>query len=657
LDLVAGSIIVCLWFWIYLPFFFSLPAGVDFSAHLFRLAFFQENGLNGEWNSSWYTGTPFLEQYPPNTTFFLWLLSLFFPLAQSYVIFLLFTHLIISLGVFFASTKLGRNKTSSLLGALFIMTLPNLNTNFMFYSRASTHIGIALLILGLGLYYSNKRASTVLLACLLGLTHFMMFGFFFVIVSTTELIYFAERTRKSLKHDSENRGALQIPSREEINNIKKIKSKKFWNVLRIELLHFFRRNVIWVIPFCWIFLLMIDFFLQPIGLIFLSSRSLTAFTDGPGEIYWILRVLRDIIYNYISIFIFMFIALFALSLKNEKLNKNEVGLIFATSSIALTGILMFYQETNAMLPLVLRGMDVLRFILIIHILVVFIAVRGVKGRGSSLFLLIVLLLPLAEAQNGTINYGYQDFDDNQWRDLAPVAEELKNRDGLYYTCPKGYQGDHMAFLPVLSNKPYFDGWNPPGARLNWFQNTPPSTQKYRPNSTLIGDVINHPQKYGVKWVITERNDYSLPGNWRKITINDEQNKWLWETQQNITLVDVYPYGNASLEYLTPNKLSISVVSNASAVNLTIKVAHHPKWIVESHPGYRIDRESEVGFMKIENIESTTIILHFQNYHVKILFIAFIVNMLALTTALFYEFNFFKKFKQFLRSFSINPPKR
>ncbi|MFW9777400.1 MAG: hypothetical protein ACFFE8_01020 [Candidatus Heimdallarchaeota archaeon] len=647
LDLIAILAIIFLWLWIYFPFFFSRPAGVDFSAHLFRLVFFQENGLNGEWNPSWYTGTPFLEQYPPNTTFLLWILGLFFASDQSYVIFLIIAHLIISLAVFFASTRLGKNKVSSLLGSLFVMTLPNLNTNFMFYSRAPTHIGIALLVIGLGFYYDNKRASTILLACLLGLTHFMMFGFFFVIVSLTELIYFFDRTKKGLKHNSDNPNPLQTSSEEKANNIDQNEPEQLWNVLKSELTRLIRRNSTWLIPFGWIFFLMIDFFQQPIGLILVSSRSLSVFTDGPGEIYWFLRVLRDIIYSYLSIFIFMFLALFALSLKSEKLNTNEMGLAIATFFIAFTGILMFYQETNAMLPLMLRGMDVLRFILITHILVVFIAVRGVRGWGSSVFLLIVLLLPLAEAQNGIVNYGYQDFDDNQWRDLVPVAEELKNRAGLYYACPKGYQGDHMAFLPILADKPYFDGWNPPGVRLNWFQNTPPSTQKYRPNSTLIADVIGNPQKYGVKWMIAGKNDYSLAGDWKKITTDDEQSKWLWETPENITLVDVYPSGNANLEYLSPDKISISVASNQSTVNLTIKVAHHPKWIVESHSGHQVDRESEVGFMEIKDIEPTTVILHFQNNHLKILFIAFIGNFGALTIAAFHDYNLFKKLKRFV----------
>ncbi|MHA1206434.1 MAG: hypothetical protein ACTSSO_02560 [Candidatus Hodarchaeales archaeon] len=88
-HLFPVAIIICIWGWIYLPFLLSLPAGVDFGAHLFRLAFFNENGLNSEWNGLWYTGTAFLEVYPPNTTFFLWIVKLFFPLNLSYVIFMI----------------------------------------------------------------------------------------------------------------------------------------------------------------------------------------------------------------------------------------------------------------------------------------------------------------------------------------------------------------------------------------------------------------------------------------------------------------------------------------------------------------------------------------------------------------------------------------
>ena len=150
-HVLAIGIIICMWALIYLPFLMSLPAGVDFSAHLFRLSFFTENGLNSEWNGLWYTGTAFLEVYPPNTTFFLWIISLFAPLTHSYVFLMIGTHLIIAIGVYFVCNSLNRSVESSTFTALFIMTLANLNSNFMFFSRAPTHIGLAILILTLGL--------------------------------------------------------------------------------------------------------------------------------------------------------------------------------------------------------------------------------------------------------------------------------------------------------------------------------------------------------------------------------------------------------------------------------------------------------------------------------------------------------------------------
>lgn len=614
-HLVALGVIVCIWGWIYLPFISSLPAGVDFGAHLFRLAFFEQNGLNSEWNGLWYTGSAFMEVYPPNTTFFLWIINLLFPLKQSYVIFLVITHLLIAIGVYYTANALNRSIPSSLFAALFIMTLPNLNTNFMFYSRAPTHVGLALMIITLGLYYSEKRAIAVSMACLLSMTHFMMFGFLIVIIMTSELA----------------RAGVMIKKIE----IKQKNSFQF--VIRSYGKEFLTRTVIWIIPFIWVFVFMFQFFLEPIGLIMISNHSLETYTDGPGPIYLILRVFRDFLYNYITIFVFMFILVFALSLKIIKLNYKETSLLISTILITIIGFFMYYEELNSLLPLMFRGMDVLRFILISQFLIVLLAIRGISKKGSIVFLTIILLLPVAEAQNGIMNHGYLQYDDRHWEDLDPIASDLNQQEGFYYVCPYYYQGDFMAYLPALTGKPYFDGWNPPGCRLNWFQQTPPSSTKYRPNSTIIQDVLNRPATYGVKWFVASQ-DTLLSGSWELVTQDQNQTKWLWETNLPISLIDVYPVGNGTVEYLSANKLQIQISTNESMVDLILKVAHHPSWTVQEKPNLQIEREKEIGFMKIENVSDDNLILNFNSNHIDIVFIGFVMNCIIIAILALYEYD-------------------
>ena len=614
-PLLPIIVIIVLWIWIYLPFLLSLPAGVDFAAHLFRLFFFSENGLNSEWNGLWYTGTAFLELYPPNTTFFLWFLDIFFPINQSYVIFMVGTHLLISLATYFALKKIGRSKSSSLFAALFIMTLPNLNTNFMFFSRAPTHIGFALLLLTLGLYYSEKRYTSVAVACLLSMTHFMMFGFLIVIILTSELSHLGFQIKNLY---SKHNGSFKSDIKPLVKN-------------------FFLHTIIWLIPFVWVAFFMTKFFLEPIGLLMITPHSFSSFTDGPGIVYQTLRVVRDFLYTYITTFVFMFLIIFAFSLISSRINWKELGLLVSMVLITFVGFLMFYSETSSYLPLIFRGMDVLRFVLMSQVLIVLIAIRGVNHWSSKILLVLILLLPVAEAQNGVTNYGYLEFDDNQWRDLTPIANDLNKREGFFYVCPYNYQGDHMAYLPALTGKPYFDGWNPPGVRLNWFQETPPSSGKYRPNSSLIGDIANNPAKYGVKWFITRRDFYGLSGSWSLVSQEQDQNKWLWETNSNVSLVEVSPSGTGSLEYTSPNTLKITINSDNTTVDLLIRVAHHPSWNIQTNNNLSIVREEEIGFMEVKGVSSDSLILKFESNQVDVVFIGFILNLIIIAVLSLWEY--------------------
>ncbi len=609
LNILNSLLITMVWFVIYIPFLFSQPAGIDFAAHLFRVAYLSEYGLTADWNPLWYTGTPFLNQYAPGTTFILWIMSFIIPMNLAYVFLLIASHLIISLSVYLILKRFDRSNASAIFGALFIMTLPSLNANFMFYSRAPTQVGLAIFGGCLVSYYNEKRFLAVSIACLLSITHYMIFGFLIVIVATTEVVYLAKRVHSESKTETNDIAAL----------------------LKAETKSFGKRISIWAVPFVWVFLLMPDFFQEPINLIMLSRGSLLSFTDGPGGVYWILRIFRDFLYNYISVYVFMFLIIFAFSIWVRKINLKELGVIITTLLIIITGFLLFYEETNKLLPLAFRGMDVLRFILISQILIVILCVRGIEHKGTIIIMGIIVLLPLAEAHNGIINFGYLQFDDNHWDDLTPLAEELRAQNGYYYVCPKGYQGDHMAYLPILSGKPYFDGWNPPGCQLNWFRDPPPSSSKYRPDLETIYDIIYHPEKYGVKWMFTRNNDFLLNrfSHWERITDDLEQNKLLWKTTRNISLVDVYPDGSAQFEYQDPTRIEITVTSLYSEVDLLVRVAYHPKWHVATPEEGLLVREEEIGFMLIQNVSTTHITLQFLDNHLSMIFIAFVQNIGAI----------------------------
>ncbi|MHA1974232.1 MAG: hypothetical protein ACTSW1_14630 [Candidatus Hodarchaeales archaeon] len=625
------TLIICLWILIYLPFLSSLPAGVDFSAHLFRLAYFKENGLNSEWNPLWYTGTAFLEMYPPNTTFFLWIISLLFPVNTSYVLFMVTTHLFIAITVYFVLISLGRNKTSSTFGALFIMTLPSLNSNFMFFSRAPTHIGLALLFMTLGLYYSEKRLTSVAMACLLSMTHFMMFGFLIVIIISSEISRYGSKMKKDLEKTSSPMKVVVHQHSKELT----------------------KRLTMWTLPFLWVFFFMNTFFHHTINLIMISSHSLSTATSGSsGFFYYTLGILRDFLYNYITIFVFIFLLMLGISLKTNSLNWKEMGLLTGTITITTVGFLMFYTETNSLLPIMLRGMDVLRFILMSQMLIILVSIRGVDNWGSKVLLVLILLSSISESQNRIVNYSDTQFSESHWQDLNPIAQDLNQREGFFYVCPYNYQGDHMAYLPILTGKPYFDGWNPPGVQLNWFQKTPPSTNKYRPNSTLIADIANNPSKYGVKWFITNKNFYGLPSSWFIVSQETEQSKWLWETNETVSLIDVSPSGYGSLEYINPNKLQVTINTNETSADLIIKIAHHPSWKIQEDLNLNIEREQEIGFMSVNNVSTNVLTLVFDSNHVDIIFAAFIVNLSLIFILFVYEYrivNFSRKLLLYLKN--------
>ncbi|NHJ01660.1 MAG: hypothetical protein EAX86_05925 [Candidatus Heimdallarchaeota archaeon] len=633
-HILALSLITIIWSWIYLPFLTSRPAGIDFSAHLFRIAFLKEFGLAGEWNPLWYTGTAFLDQYAPGTTFILWLMSLVIPIDLAYVSLLIMCHLIISMSVYFILILLNRSVPSGFFAALFIMTLPSLNINFMFYSRAPTQLGLALLGLCLCCYYAGRSFSTISLACLLSITHYMIFGFLIVIVGATETAQLLKRM-------------YLIYQGETINERRKVLAKT-------EVYFYTKKVGIWVIPFLWVFLLMPQFFQEPINLIMLSSGSLVSFTDGPGGLYWVLRVLRDFIYNYISLYVFMFLGLFACSIWVKKIQSKEISLFIATLFIIITGFFLFYKETNELLPLAFRGMDVLRFILVSQLLLIVLCVRGIEHKGTVFIMTIIILLPLAEAHNGIINFGYLQFDDDHWLDLEPLAEDLKSREGFYYVCPKGYQGDHMAYLPILTNKPYFDGWNPPGCRLSWFRDPPPSSSKYRPDPDTINDIIHFPEKYGVKWMFTGKGDYSLfiESHWQLVTLDPDQSKLLWETSRNISLVDVFPTGNAQLTYESPTQIRILISSTNTSVDLLIKVAHHPSWKIRGNKTWNLEREDEIGFIQVKNVTSSELVLEYQEQHLSLIFSAFLVNLTLIIISVFHEYKLLLNFKKWTKRIQL-----
>ncbi len=634
-HILAIGVIFCIWGWIYWPFLRSLPAGVDFGAHLFRLAYISENGLNSEWNGLWYAGTAFLEVYPPNTTFFLWLIDIFFSINESYVIFLAFTHLLIAIGVYWVGITINRSVYSSVLASLFIMTLPSLNSSFMFYSRAPTHIGVALFFFCLALYYSEKRYSAVALACLLSLTHFMMFGFFIIVIICSEIVKLGRNLQ----------AVESAVKRRDFKLIKPILKESAFRML------------IWGIPFIWVITLMATFFSEPIGLIMVSRTSFSQFTDGPDVIYHILRVLRSFIDHYITRDVFLLMLLFGFSIVIKQFNHKELGMILAGVLITITGFLLFYQESNVELPLFLRGMDVLRFVLTSQMLILLITIRGINQKRSLVVVILILLLPIAEAQNGISNYGYLQFDDNHWNTLNPLVEDLNEREGFFYVCPYHYQGDFIAYLPALTGKPYFDGWNPPGCRLSWFQDTPPNSTKYRPNATIIQDVANDPNKYGVKWMITNKGQGGLPAtNWRFVSRETNQSKWLYESKIPISLVDVTPFGNGTLTYSSANKLRIEIESNVTIVNVLIKVAHHPGWKIQDNPSLLLTRETEVGFMSIENVSNSNLVLVFKSNQVDILFASFIVNLLVIIVLIPLEYGMWERMKKFYTQYQTKTKK-
>jgi hypothetical protein len=112
------------------------------------------------------------------------------------------------------------------------------------------------------------------------------------------------------------------------------------------------------------------------------------------------------------------------------------------------------------------------------------------------------------------------------------------------------------------------------------------------------------------------------------------------------LVDVLPFGNGSLSYLSSNKIQVAIDSNESTVDLLVKVAHHPAWKIQDNPELSITRESEIGFMQIENVSSNEIVLIFKSNKVDILFSSFIINVIAVLVLVVYEFAIWEKIQKY-----------
>jgi hypothetical protein len=150
-------------------------------------------------------------------------------------------------------------------------------------------------------------------------------------------------------------------------------------------------------------------------------------------------------------------------------------------------------------------------------------------------------------------------------------------------------------------------------------------------------VANNPAKYGVKWFVTRKDYYGLPSSWDLVSQEENQSKWLWETNIQISLVDVIPFGNGSLDYITPNKLQVILNTNETTVDILIKVAHHPSWKIQENANLSIEREEEIGFMLVKNVSSGILILNFESNHVDIVFAGFIINLIIIAVLSIYEY--------------------
>ncbi len=105
------------------PLFSNLALGLDSFGHLSRASYLQEYGLVS-WDMSWYSGEPFLKFYPP---LFYFVLSLFPNLVFGSIFLCFLSILLCSIGIFFLVKYYTKDFTSSLIAALFFLSVINLS--------------------------------------------------------------------------------------------------------------------------------------------------------------------------------------------------------------------------------------------------------------------------------------------------------------------------------------------------------------------------------------------------------------------------------------------------------------------------------------------------------------------------------------------------
>ena len=121
---LIGLIVLVLYFE---PLFSNQPLGLDSISHLSKASYIQQHGMVS-WDMSWYSGTPFLKFYSPLFYFILF----FFPnLILSSLFLCVLSIFLSSVGIFFLVKHYTKNVGSSLVAALFFLSVINLSYYFI----------------------------------------------------------------------------------------------------------------------------------------------------------------------------------------------------------------------------------------------------------------------------------------------------------------------------------------------------------------------------------------------------------------------------------------------------------------------------------------------------------------------------------------------
>lgn len=643
----------------------DLPVGRDSMSHLFKVLYlyktFTSNGYIPSWCTDWYGGTPFLVFYPPLAyllTFLVALLGL--EPVTAYKVVEAFFYIIAPISVYFLSRELGLGRSQSALAGLLFSLTPVAIDNFLAYDRFTTIISVPILCLFLIAFrraLSSGRlkpliASVLLLSTLILIHH--LTAYYLGIVALFLVVVYYLKTRD----------AGGIFKRTVSVAVASLLLTAFW-LLPFILAVFsvdnpFHNdsvvgNFITNEAFSHVIL-----FLGPPQLVFavavITSRMLPSLGKDkrPTKLFrFLFPMVSVILGSVVSSWVIeagealvvagfgaFFVSFFG-CLKTRIVKEADFIFCVLWFVVFLWLGLGYYAMLYRILPF-FEDLDPLRFTFYSSIPLSILAgqlygrlstrlfpsgfslkeMRIMVPRSAVLVSCLVLILapkiyfsfpPLTSSPITTTSIPQQVTEFFRSKPLLSRILAIRSPDWIYV-------------LPYYTGKPIIDGWYPqekllkPLLQINDYQINVLGRYTEDERIRIWGSLIGNASSLGINWVmIGEPKLNSIMKNYLNFApVLNVGNLTIYESEVPIPLVKVEPKGatgDVSIDYSSPDRISIVVNNVTKEVNVTVKEADFKGWKVSVDNSPISHSQDNYGFItfKIEAGQSHSIILEYDPY--------------------------------------------